>query len=956
MTFVNSRPEAIVPVNVSGSSALDAPQDAPQIDYTGVMAAFRGFAVSGASEMPSLTANAGALLMLHMGGTPLAMAIPILPYDQALPGAKDPQRGKGKAPAHPKAGKWYPLENWQRGGIGHDVMVASEVAGCNGGVILGAPCYPTNAGEDGWQLYFIDIDLEDGPNALTYREILVRGIRRVTGNQDLAVRNTIPHRAGILVALTADAASGFKKVFHLQHEGAGIGKLEVLGHGQQAVFSGRHHSGNRITWQHDLMPGWKFPAPPLKLGVPRFATFGDLLDALKAMLFQMEDCGFTYSETGSGGKFAPVPVAENAAPSVSALCELLDKMENPPKLDRDTYVAISIAAGGAREGIIAVNGQLSQSESDLVKNAFVDWVLRWTPPKRMSPPDREAEANKWDSDWGRPREGKGSGWRQLKALAAEHCKVPADYLRDLANEEAAEQFAGHSGPAQEMPQQPGENPQEAADRLHPTAIGAMVRRFNEKYAIVGDAGKVMIWEEKRDEFLNRSYHIRYDFRSFTNLHLKTFVEVHDPKTGKTERSPAAPLWLGHQDGRIYQDGAVFDPSGKDYGPTVLHLWKGFAVKPRKGSWAKLQDHVTNVVCSGNEEHAKYALDWIANMFQNPATVGEVAMVMRGPEGCGKGILAQAIIRIFGQHGMAVNNSDQMLGKFNLHLRDLVFLFPDEAFFAGNKEHADKLKYLVTSPTLPIEGKGLNIVTVPNFLHIMMASNSEWVIPAAMDSRRYFVLDVPGTRVGDKAYFDAIVAELEDGGYEAFLHDMLHRDLSGFNHRQAPVTDALIEQRKRSLDTTNAWWLDVLYRGYVFESRLGLAEYFAEWHADISGSLLETSYATFAKSRNERHPLNREALGNFIKKMGGKPIRPTTMVTGEHMTDGSPLPTEAKERGPNGERPADPRFVSANRRIADLVHKNRERGYHLGDLDTARKAFLKATKLKIDWPEDADPAP
>src|SRR3954454_6708582 len=115
--------------------------------------------------------------------------------------------------------------------------------------------------------------------------------------------------------------------------------------------------------------------------------------------------------------------------------------------------------------------------------------------------------------------------------------------------------------------------------------------------------------------------------------------------------------------------------------------------------------------------------------------------MRGGEGTGKGTLAKVLRHIFGQHGMAISNSKHLTGNFNGHLRDAVFLFADEAFFAGDRAHVGVLKSLITEPFLTIEAKYQNAVQQPNYVHLMMASNEAWVIPASSDARRYFVLEI-----------------------------------------------------------------------------------------------------------------------------------------------------------------------------------------------------------------------
>lgn len=47
------------------------------------------------------------------------------------------------------------------------------------------------------------------------------------------------------------------------------------------------------------------------------------------------------------------------------------------------------------------------------------------------------------------------------------------------------------------------------------------------------------------------------------------------------------------------------------------------------------------------------------------------------------------------------------------LRDCIALFADEAFWAGDRAGESVLKMLVTEPVIPIEGKGRDLVLVPN---------------------------------------------------------------------------------------------------------------------------------------------------------------------------------------------------------------------------------------------------
>ena len=204
----------------------------------------------------------------------------------------------------------------------------------------------------------------------------------------------------------------------------------------------------------------------------------------------------------------------------------------------------------------------------------------------------------------------------------------------------------------------------------------------------------------------------------------------------------------------------------------------------------------------------YLVRWIAYALKNPAKQGEVAVVLKGKEGTGKGTLAKIIMHLLGQHAMAVSNARHLVGNFNAHLRDAIFLFADEAFLAGDKQHIGVLKSLITESHLAIEAKYHDPVLAPNYLHIMMASNEEWVVPASIEARRFFVLLVGDEHMGDHYYFGAIWKEMKNGGVRGVLARSAAMDLTTFNVRDVPKTDGL-QQQKIYLpnDRGGAWWLD-----------------------------------------------------------------------------------------------------------------------------------------------------
>jgi hypothetical protein len=321
----------------------------------------------------------------------------------------------------------------------------------------------------------------------------------------------------------------------------------------------------------------------------------------------------------------------------------------------------------------------------------------------------------------------------------------------------------------------------------------------------------------------------------------------------------------------------------------------------------------------------HVMGWLARMVQQPDTQGEVALVLRGEKGAGKGTLGKWLLRLYGQHGVHISQGTHLTGKFNAHLRDAIFVFADEAFFAGDKANEGALKSLITEPYLTVEAKHQNAVTVKNMTHILMASNSDWVVPASGKERRFCVMDVSNDRLQDIPYFAELDEQAENGGLAAMLYDLLKHDISNFNFRSVPETEALSAQKQLSLESLDEWWHSVLSRGFAYRSRHG-AEIFSGWHEFLSTELLYQSYLQWCRDTNARHPKTNVQLGKMMKAMY-KGHRPRGM----HPVH------EIEVTDPNERKPA--------------AMQERPPGYVVGTLDEARAAFARKTGISFDWGDD-----
>lgn len=395
------------------------------------------------------------------------------------------------------------------------------------------------------------------------------------------------------------------------------------------------------------------------------------------------------------------------------------------------------------------------------------------------------------------------------------------------------------------------------ERAHEEAIDPMLRYLNEKHAVISDiGGKCRIISEVWDVSMKRTRISKQSFEDFRNRYRNKKVTVGYNEQGQPIEKAAGVFWIDHPNRRQYET-IVFAP-GQEV-EDAYNLWRGFACDSLPGNnHESFLKHIYSNVCSGNKDHYNYLVGWMARAVQHPDGPGEVAVVLRGKRGTGKSFFAKVFGSLFGRHYLQVADSKHLVGSFNAHLRDTVLLFGDEAFFAGDKKHESVLKTLVTEEHLVIEGKGIDAEAGPNFVHLVLASNEDWVVPAGLDERRFFVIEMGEGHKQDHAYFKSVRDDLDNGGLENLLHFLYTYDLSAFEVRQVPQTEALQEQKVLSMNPETQWMFEKLRDGQILKED-------QEWRGRVVKDDLYDDYINDLKDQGRNFRLSRTGFGKFISR-------------------------------------------------------------------------------------------
>ena len=360
------------------------------------------------------------------------------------------------------------------------------------------------------------------------------------------------------------------------------------------------------------------------------------------------------------------------------------------------------------------------------------------------------------------------------------------------------------------------------------------------------------------------------------------------------------LWKGSERRRtVRQTDVVFDPTMACDPETTVNLYDGLAMVPKQGDVQPILELIRYLLsrAADNEDDVDQLMNWLicwlAYPLQHPGAKLRTACVFHGDEGAGKNFLFDIVCAIYGKYGALVGQ-DELEDKFNDWRSCRLFVVGDEVSSRAELVHnKNRLKALITSPTVQINPKNLPRREEKNHMNIVFLSNE--LQPLALDNsdRRYLVIYTPPAR--EFEFYRRLGQWRDNGGIEAFFHFLLHANLDGFDpYAPAPMTEAkrnLIGLNRKSPELFWSEWadgeLDLPYRS----CSLGQAY---------------QAYLKWCLRTGERYPFKREQFTPTVLRFSeamGRPARSKVMKllsVGAKKVERMFLVTEPSAEIPQGE--------------------------------------------------------
>ena len=215
--------------------------------------------------------------------------------------------------------------------------------------------------------------------------------------------------------------------------------------------------------------------------------------------------------------------------------------------------------------------------------------------------------------------------------------------------------------------------------------------------------------------------------------------------------------------------------------------------------------IKEVIANNDFEVYMYILNWISFIVQNPGVKTETALILKGLQGVGKNTFTDVLCEMMSGYSVSnITEISELTGNFNSVIESKMLLVLNELKNAGEDRLANfnALKSIITDKVIRINEKNQPRRTSENVANFIFCTNNAFPVKIEMGDRRYVVLSCNGVHKNDFEYWESLNKSFTAEFYSHLLTFFMKRDISKFNPRVIPITEAkkdLIEASRSPLD-------------------------------------------------------------------------------------------------------------------------------------------------------------
>ena len=265
------------------------------------------------------------------------------------------------------------------------------------------------------------------------------------------------------------------------------------------------------------------------------------------------------------------------------------------------------------------------------------------------------------------------------------------------------------------------------------------------------------------------------------------------------------IWLEDTTMRYY-DSVNYYPDQSKCPYFIYNLWKPFPILKTIDSnenTSFIHNFIQNVV--SDPAVYNYLLNWFAHILQFPSRKTEVCLIFYGNQGCGKGSIAEHLMKlIIGEDKMLITSKvDKAFGRF-VNTQGKLLAVLNETNGKDTFSLSEILKDAITCQQTEQEKKGIDAVSIKDYTNYIFTTNNINSVKISKDDRRYMPIEFNNTYTKDKVFFDKLYSYFDNENVmRSFYTELMQRDLSNFSLSIDRVETELMKDMK----SMNADYID-----------------------------------------------------------------------------------------------------------------------------------------------------
>jgi hypothetical protein len=270
-------------------------------------------------------------------------------------------------------------------------------------------------------------------------------------------------------------------------------------------------------------------------------------------------------------------------------------------------------------------------------------------------------------------------------------------------------------------------------------------------------------------------------------------------------------------------GYKFDPRGGEY-----------STDPRTdlcyvNTFLRYQPHTTDNVLAPiwgefwerfivNRKQRHQALQWLSHLFQKPWERPSWHLMWPSEPGMGKGYLLEKILHPLLIHTETANSYSKVMDKFSTMLETGLLVLLDDCKTTSVATQT-RLKSILSEERQYIERKMHQGSMVRSYTRFILASNELRPLYLEADERRWLVFDRlvhKEDRTETQAFISKFDAWLQlPGSLDAIYAWFMNYDISDFNHKNPPASEALQKMVELSINVHEEFTANFAKNNLVF---------------------------------------------------------------------------------------------------------------------------------------------